>query len=364
MANVWASSKILEADYAGIEAVILGWCMRDPTYIRIAKLGMHAYLASHVLGRPADLGWPDADLAAYFSEIKNSEDGHTHMMYDGSKRVVHGNGYGQTALGTYLAHPKLFKNQAAADRLFKLYYQIAPELPKFHVALRHTAHEQRYLGGPGQYTYDAQAMKVLGHPYGYKHWFWSVVSYERLTESQRLFRTKKGMPMIELNGIWYGVGLGEDGKRVCALYPQGIARGVLTEAAFPLFDPDDPERDRYYIGDCYFGRTPLRAPIHDSFLMEVPTRKVDRVLERVFAVMERPVAALPNPPEWATLGLGSHLTIGVDAKVGPSWGEMTKVKRSAVGVAHDTVTTAADPEEDDDILDLETETDWGVHAGR
>ena len=104
MANVWASSKILEADYAGIEAVILGWCMRDPTYIRIAKLGMHAYLASHVLGRPADLAWPDADLAAYFSEIKNSEDGHTHLMYDGSKRVVHGNGYGrhQCAFEEYL----------------------------------------------------------------------------------------------------------------------------------------------------------------------------------------------------------------------------------------------------------------------
>lgn len=363
MANVWASAKIVEADYAGIEAVILGWCMRDPAYIRLAKLGMHAYLASHVLGRPADLRWPDAELSRYFKAIKHAEDAHTKQMYDGSKRVVHGNGFGQTALGVYLAHPKLFKNQAAADRLFKLYYTIAPALPKFHVALRHTAHEQRYLGGALPYDYRPDEKRVIGHPYHYKHWFWSVVSYERLSVNQRLFRQKAGLPMIEINSIWYGVGLGEDGKRVCALYPQGIARGVLTEAAFRLFDPDDPLADRYYIGDCYFGKTPLRAPIHDSFLCEVPTRKLDRVLERIYGAMSLPVAELPNDPAW---GLGSHLSIGVDVKVGPSWGEMTSVDTTGLlGVAGDTVSEAADDEESDDLLDLETAmetTTWGVHA--
>jgi uracil-DNA glycosylase family 4 len=362
-AAVWRGSKIIELDYAGIEAVILGWCMRDWNYARIAKLGMHAYLASYVLGRPADLTWPDEQLAAYFRAIK--DDDALKMTYDGCKRVVHGNGYGQTALGTYLAHPKLFRDQAAADRLFKLYYEIAPSLPAFHMALRHSAHEKHCLGGAKPYYYNPAAtpkdkdyLLVEGHPYAYKHWFWSVVHYERLNEGQRLWRVKRNQPVMEFNGITYGVGLGEDAKRVCALYPQGIARGVLTEATFPLFDREDPEADQYYIGDAYFGRTPLRAPIHDSLLMEVPTRMVERVVERGFAAMERPIPALPLD----TLGFpGQCLTIGVDGKVGDDWGKMEKISPKTAhqkaidwGVAADVVSTADDPDEEDDMADLET----------
>lgn len=361
---VWRASKIIEFDYAGIEAVILGWCMRDANFIRIAKLGMHAYLASYVLDRPGDLSWPDDQLAKYFRSIKEDETGYVHLIYDGCKRVVHGNGYGQTAMGVYLAHPKLFKDQAAADHIFNLYYQIAPILPKFHMALRHTAHQTHCLGGSNPYYYnpnaapkDADYLKVDGHPYGYKHWFWSVVHYERLNEGQRIWRQKRGMPVMDFNGIHYGVGFGEDAKRVAALYPQSIARGVLTEATFPLFDPDDPQADRYFIGDAYFGRTPLRAPIHDSLLMEVPTRKVEYVLERAFAAMELPVLALPMD----ALGLPGHLTIGVDGKVGDDWGTMEKINPTTVhqkavdwGVAGDVISTADDPEEADDMLDLET----------
>lgn len=365
---VWSSAHIIEADYAGIEAVILGWCMRDPAYIRLAKLGMHAYVSSHALGRPADLTWSDQQLASYFAEIKNAEDRETKLTYDGCKRVVHGNGYGQTALGVYLAHQKLFKSQADADRIYRIYYALAPALPEFHLALRHTAHEQRFLGGPLPYQYLPAERKVIGHPYGYRHWFWSVVGYERLSESQRLWRLKRNLPMRDFNGIWWAETLGEDGKRVCALYPQGTARGVLTEACFPLFDPEDPRYDDLYIGDAYFGQTPLRAPIHDSLLLEVPTRKVDRVLERVFAAMEAPIPALPNDPAW---GIGPYLTIGVDAKMGPDWGSMTKVKKHAAQptteVAADTVAEAADEEEADDLLDLETmmgTTEWGQHAAR
>ena len=161
--------------------------------------------------------------------------------------------------------------------------------------------------------------------------------------------------MMEFNGIWYGVTLGEDGKRVVALYPQSIARGVLTEAAFPLFDPEDPWADRCYIGDCYYGETPLRAPIHDSLLLEVPTRMVDRVIERAALAMQRPVDALPCPAAW---GIGAHLTIGVDAKIGLDWGTMASVEVPSLadlGVAADLPPSWDEGSEDeDDQLDLET----------
>lgn len=76
-----------EADYSAIEAVITGWYAGDPTYIRLAKLGVHAYLTSHLIGRPADLSWSDEKLKEYFGEIK---DKYKKAEYAQAKSVVHG----------------------------------------------------------------------------------------------------------------------------------------------------------------------------------------------------------------------------------------------------------------------------------
>jgi hypothetical protein len=100
-----------------------------------------------------------------------------------------------------------------------------------------------------------------------------------------------------------------------AFFPQSTGAAILKEAMLRLHDPDDP----HYIGDAYFGRTPLRAPIHDSLLLEVPLRAWDRVLERVLAVMTAPIPQMPMPADW---GLGSHLAIGVEAAAGVDWASM------------------------------------------
>lgn len=346
-------SVIMEFDFAGIEAVILGWCMQDPAYIRLGTLGVHAYLASHVLKRPADLSWSDADLRGYFGEIKHATDPAIQRIYKSSKKVVHGNGYGQTPDGVFLNNRSLFATKRDAQALFDTFYAITPTLPTFHAAVRHTAHVHRQLGGPPPYVYTPTAVqwdapRVSGHPYAYLHKFHSVVAYERLSESQRLWRAKRKMPMNEINGIWWGVKLGEDGNRCVAFYPQSIARGVLTEACFPLFDPDDDAN--LYIGDAYYGETPLRAPIHDSLLLEVPTRKVDQVTERVLAAMGRPVAALPCPVAW---GIGDYLTIGVDGKIGPDWGTMRSITPHTE-VASDVEANPVEIEDADDMAELTT----------
>lgn len=355
MSSVWSSARIVEADFSGIEAVLLGWFMRRKEYIRLAKLGMHAYVASHVLGRPADLSWPDADLAKYFKEIKGAEDTPTVLAYNRCKRVVHGKGYGMTVHGVLRNNPQYFKTLKEAEAIDKVYCDIAPGLPELHTVLRHTAHEQHFLGGPDAYVYDPANLRATGHPYGYQHWFWSVVSYRRLDAAQVLWHKKRKAPFVEWNGIHYAVQLGEDAKRCVAFYPQSTARGVLTDACLALFDPEHELADRCYIGDFYYGETPLRAPIHDSLLLECPTRKVDQLLERVAYAMQRPVEALPCPAEW---GIGSHLTIGVDAKMGPSWGEMKKVELPSLqdlGVANDTLFTPAEEDDEEDVSQLEME---------
>jgi hypothetical protein len=327
-----AGCRLLEVDFSGIEAVETGWYARDPAYIRLARLGVHAYLASHLLGRPADLRWSDADLIAYFAELKKVDA----FTYDKAKRCVHGTNYGLTPMGMAMTFPDLYKDIAAADKVQRIYFEVCPALPTWHAALRQFAYDKGWLGGPGavitgednscytQYLKNPNGYSGAPwwpHPFQYKHWFWSVLQYTRLNEKQYLWRQKRGMPtMVNNEGVKFGIGWGEDSKRVIALYPQSTAAGVLKRSARPLFArPDHPS----YIGTTYYDRTPLRAPIHDSFLLEVPERAWDRVVEAVAREMQRPIAEQPVPAGWA---MGTHLTVGIEAKAGRNWLEMEKIE--------------------------------------
>ena len=344
--------RLLEVDFSGIEAIEVGWFSRDPAYIRLAKLGVHAYLASHLLGRPANLAWSDADLATYFKEIKETQV----FIYDKGKRCVHGTNYGLTPLGMAMTFPDLYKDIQAAERVQRTYFEICPTLPVWHHALRTRAYDKGYLGGPGDvlqgednacYKKAWTGLSPWPHPFQYQHWFWSVLHYQPINEKQRLWREKRHMPTLEIQGRWFGVGWGEDSKRVIAFYPQSTAAGVLKRSIRPLFCQQD---HLSYIGDQYYGRTPLRAPIHDSLLLEVPHRAWDRVLEAVAREMQRPVVEQPLPAVW---GMGSHLAIGVEAKAGTNWLDTEHVSLPTwqeLGVSNDTTQW---PVEESD------EEDWG-----
>lgn len=316
--------RLLEVDFSAIEAVLVGWFARSPDYIRLAKLGVHSGLASHILGKPYDPEWLRTDPArakAYLSEIKE-EAKHTRSgqseLYDVSKRVVHGSAYCLTPYGMVNNFPEQFKTVAVAERFQRCYFDMAPEIPAWQRLVQQYAYDHGFLGGPGD--------PPFGHPFGYRHWFWSVLSYRKITPEGAAKRRAKGYPTVSFDGADFAVELGEDGKRAVAFYPQSAGRGVLTEAMLRLLDPREAEPYGSYIGDAFHGRTPFRAPIHDSLLFEVPVRAWDRVLECVIREMTRAIAQMPNPAEW---GLGPYLTIDVEAKagkVGASWGELEKVK--------------------------------------
>jgi len=117
---------------------------------------------------------------------------------------------------------------------------------------------------------------------------------------------------------------------------------VLKRSIRALFTtPDHPS----YIGDQYYGRTPFRAPIHDSLLLEVPHHAWDRVCEKVFREMQRPVLEQPLPAVW---GLGSHLQIGVEAKAGTNWLEMEKISVAGIGSKMTEETYVGTEEEDEE----------------
>lgn len=296
---------LLESDYVGIEAVLVGWLCGDPDYVRFAHLGIHGRLAAILLDKPADPAWSDDELAGYFKQIKDEN----FFLYDRAKRNVHGSNYGLTVIGMQLRYPELFPKQKDARHVQDLYWEMAPKVKPWQMSLRLFTHEHHYLGGP-------VGTLPAGHPYGYKHRFYDVISYRPITPTQAIRREARGYPVLELGGKPMAVEFGSDAKKCVAFPPQSIARGVLTETAIRLYDPraESPS----YIGDLYFGRTPLRTPVHDSLLNEIPKSKVDVAVEALTREMLRPVDRLPCPAEW---GMGSHLNFGVEVKLGTDWGD-------------------------------------------
>lgn len=326
--------KLLEVDFSAIEAVLTGYFAGDPESMRLAKLGIHAALASHVLGRPYDSAWPDDQIAAYFKEIKKNHQ----AVYDPAKRFIHGRNYGLTRHGMMRQFPHLFPTEAVAKRYEVVFEKMAPKIPAWQKTTQMLAARQHFLGGDS-------------HPFKYKHWFWSVYTYRRLNTTQyykilaKCRQDGTEPPVLEMNGQYFRMAEGEDSKRALAMYPQGTASGVLKEALLRLLaDPSHPS----YIGDAYFGRTPFRAPIHDSGLFEIPLVLWDRIVPIITKEFQRPVPELSLDPAW---GLGDHLSIGVAAKAGFDWQEMEDLK--VEGFEGDA--SLAEPMEDedsDDFLDL------------
>jgi uracil-DNA glycosylase family 4 len=282
--------KLLEVDFSGIEAVLSGWFMGDPRYIRMAKLSIHAFVTSHLVGEPPEDSWDDAQLASWFGYIKEKYP----QEYNQCKRYVHGTNYGLTIFGMVKQFPKEFPTIKAAERIAAIYAKVAPGLEVWHAGVRNIAAKETRLGGST-------------HPFGYRHWFYNVMSYQAVKGVAR-----KGAVVVRMGGQNFEVKLGEDAKRAVSFFPQSTAAGIIKEAMLRLFDPEMPN----YIGDAFYGRTPLRAQIHDSLLLEVPDELLDIVLEKLVIEMTRPIPELPMPEEW---GLGEYLSIGVEAKVGQNW---------------------------------------------
>ena len=334
--------RLLEVDFASIEAIKVGERAQDPDYIRLARFGIHAGMCTYVLNRPFERSWlkdrPD-ELRQMFDEIKYSKDEKTKIIYDTTKRFVHGKAYGLTVYGMTMQFPELFPNLDVARKYERIFNEFAPKVVKWQHATQDRAARQHYLGGKAE------------HPYGYKHWFWSVFTYKKITADQ-YYRTialaqKHGVepPVTIINGIHFKISYGEDAKRTLAFFPQSIAAGDLKEAEIELFDPESPS----YIGDAYYGATPLRGPIHDSLLLEIPDRVWDKTCEKIFRAMQRPMANQPIPAEWE---MGPYLTNAIGAKVGHDWDAMEKLKVTGFSDLEPNFWTPSEDVDWEDGLDL------------
>lgn len=265
--------KLVELDFSAIEAVLVGYFAGLPDYIRLSKMGIHSYLASHVLGRPADLTWSDADLADYFKGIKGAKDQATKDIYNGCKRAIHLSGYGGTPRKMNQAEPEVFPTVKHAEKMQGIYFDLFPAVRQWQL----------------QCQLQADKDGFLRNPFGYIHRFYRVFSY-----------AKEGGKWVRKQG--------DDQNKVLAFLPQSTAAGIIKEAMLRLFYDRFEEAGQF-----------LRLTVHDSLVADVPIELVETVMGVMEEEMTRPIPELKLPPSY---NLGEYLTIGVEGKVGDRWGLM------------------------------------------
>jgi DNA polymerase I-like protein with 3'-5' exonuclease and polymerase domains len=259
---------LVEADFSAIEAVLTGYFMDDPNYMRLARIGIHTYLTSHLVGKPVDFRQPDLFVLEELAKIKDA----CKTEYARAKRVVHGTNYGLTPIGMVNNYPEFF-TRSSASKIQNLYYDLCPKLKPWQDQVRLRAHKQGFLGGSD-------------HPFRYKHYFWDVFTWNSKTKSYSL---------------------GSDANKVVAFYPQSTAAGVIYEASLRLVEDAK-------FATLFYGKTPIRALIHDSILCEVPENRLEDAYNALHREMTKPVPQLGG------------LSFGVAVKVGKNWGEMKEFK--------------------------------------
>ena len=100
---------------------------------------------------------------------------------------------------------------------------------------------------------------------------------------------------------------GDDAKRLVSFLPQSTAAGIIKRATKTLW------YDYPWIGES------LRLLIHDAILGECDEKDLEQCLDVSKNVMEGLIPELPLDPAW---GMGTHLSIATEVKVGNCWGEM------------------------------------------
>ena len=268
---------MVEIDYSAIEAVLVGYDANSRDYVRAAKLGVHDFLNSHMLARngiipaPAQMEWSDGDLKVCFKDLKSR----FKDSREAAKRIVHGGNYGMSVYRLIDLYPEYFPGGVKeAAGLQALYFEIFPDIQRWQDRVIKQADKEGFLR----------------NPYGYLHRFWQVFNWEKKHD--------------EWVSSW-----GEDAKRALAFGPQGTAAAIIKEAILRIRDANLHRH--------------LRLLVHDSLVFMLPAGEWQTLTRRLMDLMTMPNTELPLDPAW---GMGDYLSIGVEAKAGPSWGSLEEFR--------------------------------------
>lgn len=272
-------------DFAGIEAVLVGYDAAAAGYMRLARQDVHSYYTAWALnelepGRiPTNdlplLSWDDEKLFTHLGHLKKLLKKERNSLY---KHLVHAANYAQTAKG---AKAKIYAESGndfaipLVQRVMDIYFELFPEIRRWHATVLLQTEKDGYLR----------------NAYGYLHRFSHVFNYEKV------------------GGRWEKRPNPDVGNKVIAFGPQSNAAGIIKEAMLRLYLEHFEEAGQY-----------LRLLIHDELFSDIPEPLIDKVLKIMQDVMEQPIPEFRLP---ASYGLGDHLSILTESKRGSRWGSMS-----------------------------------------
>lgn len=241
---------IVSRDYSGIEAIQVGIYAGDPDYERLAKFGIHTFMAARKAKLDVDAGWPDDQLKQALKEYKKVTQtmrlngAGSSSLYDAMKRGNHMTNYGATANMLQASYPDVFATRKAAQQTQDFIFDLFPKIKRWQDAVVDRAHREA----------------VLVNDFGYPRWFWFV---------------KK--PVKKAAGwSWERA---EDAKAAIATLPQSSAAIILRRALTSA-----PAGELLASGKLFL------SPHDELIARAVDDADAEHVSEQLRLAMEAPVA--------------------------------------------------------------------------
>jgi uracil-DNA glycosylase family 4 len=257
---------LIEIDLSSAHALTLGWCAKDESYMRAARLDIHSLLSGQVLKLhevQRMLEKSDGELKDYFKWYKSDADRKFHRDKK-AKPTILGYGFGMRENTLYETNRESFENKAEAKRLLEMLDGAFPVTAQWRKDIQQVAHRQQYLKSP----------------WGFIRRFYAVFESDPKTG--------------QLKG-------GDDAQAAIAFLPANCAFGHMRSCWV-----DFKERgwdERYW----------LALSLHDQFFWHCRNELVEEALETIYGRMTSPVPELDG------------LAFGAECLVGNTWATMSPV---------------------------------------
>lgn len=261
---------LLEFDYRSFHAQTLGIMAKDASYIRLAKMDIHSYLASYLLKLPhrdEALSWPDDQLRDWLKWIKKN---HERTRNKQAKPAILGYGFCLGGARLYAQNEESFNNEKEAIAVFDMLDKIFYITANFRNTIPLVAKKQ---GGFLKSAYDCI------------RWFFDIQRPD--------FRTGQ---MVR----------GGDWEKAVAYLPANCAFGMIKRAMTFLEFEGLAEK---------YG---LINQVHDALKFHCLKKYSEEALSVVQEIMQRPSEVLFMPD-------GSPFWVEVEKKVGSNWADMEEV---------------------------------------
>lgn len=274
----WAGRRrrIVELDYSGFHAIMLGREAESERYINISRADAHSWFTSHIINKPVNYPSPftPEGYQRFKEQLKEIKKAYKVIRDTQAKPSILGIGLGLGPRKLYwMNRPKLDKktgewNGIKSEGMSRKYQgvlkELLPELFRYQDEIKEQAHRQTYLI----------------NDWGMIRWFFDV--------------------------------RGEDGEKAIAFNVQGNAHGMLRWVMRRLEVTLVVSEDGWIscLDKYMFNNT-----IHDSLVFEPFEDEVEECIRVVQGVMETPCVRLANKV------VPDGLVVRAEASIGENWAE-------------------------------------------